>query len=73
MHLDVERDFCPACKAHPAFVGRDLRRLAARLRVAGFEVAADEPLDGLDRLYASNPFGNHIEFMEPMQGPTGAT
>ncbi len=68
VHLGVERDFRPARKAHPAFVVRGLRDLAAGLRVGGFEVVADEPLEGFDRLYASDPFGNRVEFMEPLAG-----
>jgi catechol 2,3-dioxygenase-like lactoylglutathione lyase family enzyme len=69
VYLGVERDFRPARKAHPAFVVRDLRGLADGLRARGFEVAADEPLEGFDRLYASDPFGNRIELMEPTGGP----
>lgn len=72
LHLGVERDFRPARKAHPAFVVRGLRDLAADLRARGFEVAADEPLEGFDRLYAADPFGNRIELMEPSAGPPGA-
>lgn len=69
VHLGVERDFRPARKAHPAFVVRDLRGLAARLRAGGFAVVADEPLEGFDRLHVSDPFGNRIELMEPRRGP----
>jgi catechol 2,3-dioxygenase-like lactoylglutathione lyase family enzyme len=68
VHLGVERDFRPARKAHPAFIVRGLRHLAADLRARGFAVAADEPLEGFDRLYASDPFGNRIELMEPTGG-----
>ena len=65
VHLEVERDFRPAQEAHPAFVVRGLRDLAAVLRAHGYDVAADEPLEGFDRLYASDPFGNRVELMEP--------
>ena len=68
VHLGVERDFRPARKAHPAFVVSGLRDLAAALRARGFEVVADEPLEGFDRLYASDPFGNRVELMEPAPG-----
>jgi catechol 2,3-dioxygenase-like lactoylglutathione lyase family enzyme len=68
VHLGVERDFRPARKAHPAFVVRGLRDLAAVLRARGYDVAADEPLEGFDRLYASDPFGNRVELMEPVVG-----
>lgn len=71
VHLGVERDFRPARKAHPAFVVSGLRGLAAVLRARGFEVGADEPLEGFDRLYANDPFGNRVELMEPVVGPPG--
>ncbi|HVW91119.1 MAG TPA: VOC family protein [Devosia sp.] len=64
LHLGVEADFRPARKAHPAFLVKDLDSLAARLDRAGFPPAADEPLDGYDRLYVADPFGNRLELME---------
>jgi catechol 2,3-dioxygenase-like lactoylglutathione lyase family enzyme len=65
IHLGVEPDFRPARKAHPAFVVSGLRELAADLRARGFAVAADEPLEGFERFYVSDPFGNRVELMEP--------
>ena len=67
IHLGVEKDFIPARKAHPAFIVRDLSGLIARLRAAGATVVDDEPLEGYDRIYASDPFGNRLEFMEPLK------
>ena len=71
VRLGAERDFRPARKAHPAFIVSGLRALAAVLRARGFEVVADEPLEGFDRLYASDPFGNRVELMQPVNGPRG--
>ncbi len=68
VHFGVDRDFRPARKANPAFVVRGLRESAALLPARGFEVVADEPLEGFDRLYASDSFGNRVEFMEPLAG-----
>ncbi len=68
VHLGVEAAFRPARKAHPAFVVRDLEGLAARLRAKGFEVVEDEPLEGYERLYVHDPFGNRVELMEPKGG-----
>lgn len=65
MHLGVEVDFIPARKAHPAFIVDDLRALAAGLERAGYRVAEDQPLQGYDRLYVDDLFGNRIELMEP--------
>ena len=71
VHLGVESDFAPARKAHPAFVVDDVRALAAKLMAAGHRVAEDEPLAGYDRVYADDPFGNRIEFMQPLGADRG--
>src|SRR3954451_4658631 len=66
VHLGVEKDFHAATKAHPAFIVSSIRILAGRLAEAGFTVVDDEPLDGYDRVYVSDPFGNRVELMEPI-------
>jgi catechol 2,3-dioxygenase-like lactoylglutathione lyase family enzyme len=72
VHLGVESDFRPARKAHPAFLTGDLVTLTAALQTAGFTVRTDEPLDGYDRVYVDDPFGNRIELMERKPcNPTG--
>ena len=53
----------------PGSIVSELRGLAAVLRARGYAVVADEPLEGFDRLYASDPFGNRVELMEPVDGP----
>ena len=65
VHLGVERDFHPATKAHPAFVVDDVQGLPRALTAAGYTVTDDEPLDGYDRVYVHDPFGNRIELMQP--------
>lgn len=65
IHLGVDKDFRPAKKAHPALIVEDIEGLAERCRSAGHEVVHDEPLEGYDRVYVSDPFGNRIELMEP--------
>jgi catechol 2,3-dioxygenase-like lactoylglutathione lyase family enzyme len=65
VHLGVEKDFVPARKAHPAFVVEDLPNLVARLEQAGYRVVEDQPLEGYERRYVDDPFGNRIELMEP--------
>jgi catechol 2,3-dioxygenase-like lactoylglutathione lyase family enzyme len=64
VHLGVEQDFRPARKAHPALLVDNLADLAARLSAAGIEIKRDEPLEGYDRIYVDDPFGNRIELME---------
>jgi catechol 2,3-dioxygenase-like lactoylglutathione lyase family enzyme len=65
LHLGVDSDFRPNRKAHPAFVVRGLAPLVARCVAAGVAPVTDEPLDGFDRVYVSDPFGNRIELLEP--------
>jgi catechol 2,3-dioxygenase-like lactoylglutathione lyase family enzyme len=66
VHLGVEEHFRPAAKAHPAFLVRDVRALAEVIASAGFTVVDDQPLDGYDRIYVHDPFGNRIELMQPI-------
>ena len=65
VHLGVETDFHPARKAHPALLVDDLPALKSALQAAGFTVRIDEPLEGYDRIYVDDPFGNRIELLEP--------
>ncbi|HRW37786.1 MAG TPA: VOC family protein [Aquihabitans sp.] len=67
VHLGVDRDFRPATKAHPALLVRDVRALAAELAAAGCRVVDDEPLEGYDRVYVDDPFGNRIELLQPLE------
>ena len=67
VHLGVEDPFRPAKKAHTAFRVDDVQDLAARARAAGYEVVDDELLEGFDRIYIYDPFGNRLEFMQPIQ------
>jgi catechol 2,3-dioxygenase-like lactoylglutathione lyase family enzyme len=63
VHLGVDAGFQPARKAHPAFLVADLDALRARLGSAGVECRNDEPLDGYERTYVDDPFGNRIELL----------
>jgi catechol 2,3-dioxygenase-like lactoylglutathione lyase family enzyme len=65
IHLGVEQDFRPAKKAHPALLVTDLRALVQSLSAAGVEIVDDEPLEGYDRVYVHDPFGNRLELLEP--------
>jgi catechol 2,3-dioxygenase-like lactoylglutathione lyase family enzyme len=66
VHLGVEQAFRPARKAHPAFIVRDLVGLTTRLAAAGHPARVEEPLEGWNRVYVDDPFGNRIELMEPL-------
>jgi catechol 2,3-dioxygenase-like lactoylglutathione lyase family enzyme len=60
LHVGVEEPFSPARKAHPAFAVDDLDALAARLG----DVRWDDAVPGVRRFYASDPFGNRLEFVQ---------
>lgn len=64
VHLGVEDDFRPARKAHPALRVGSLAAMLDACRQAGAEIAAAERLDGCERAYVSDPFGNRIELIE---------
>jgi catechol 2,3-dioxygenase-like lactoylglutathione lyase family enzyme len=66
IHLGVEIDFRAARKAHPALLVEDLPALKTLLKVAGYSLNTAEPLEGYDRIYVNDPFGNRIELMEPL-------
>ena len=59
LHVGVDAAFAPARKAHPAFAVADLDALAAHLG----DVTWDEELPRVRRFYASDPFGNRLEFL----------
>jgi len=65
VHLGVDPHFRPATKAHAGLLVEDLPALVARLADAGVAVRTDEPLEGYERVYVDDPFGNRIELMEP--------
>jgi GNAT superfamily N-acetyltransferase/catechol 2,3-dioxygenase-like lactoylglutathione lyase family enzyme len=71
LHLGVEQDFRPAKKAHVALLVDDLASLAKKLEDAGVSARSDEPLEGYDRVYVDDVFGNRIELMEKW-GPSGS-
>lgn len=66
IHLGVDQAFHPARKAHPAFLVRDLSQLRSRCEAAGVQTTEDEPLPGFKRFFVHDPFGNRIEFLEPL-------
>jgi len=64
VHLGVATNFAPATKAHPAFLVRDLSALRAKLLSAGCPMKNDVPIEGFDRIFVDDPFGNRIELMQ---------
>lgn len=72
VHLGVDPQFNPARKAHAGLLVTDLPALVTALAAHGHLAHADEPLDGYDRVYVDDPFGNRLELLEPV-APTGPT
>ena len=66
VHLGVEQDFRPNVKAHVAFEVDDVAALAARAAAAGYKTQSDDDLDGFERVYIYDPFGNRLEFLKPL-------
>ena len=66
IHLGVEESFSPAKKAHPGLLVRDILLLAKKLEKAGSPVNWDENLPHYRRFYSEDPFGNRLEFLEPI-------
>lgn len=66
LNLGVEEGFRPARKAHPGIVVADLDALAQRLEAAGAPVTWDDGFPGHRRIYADDPFGNRLEFLQPL-------
>ena len=64
VHLGVDKDFAPARKAHPAFIVDDLGGLTNNLKQAGYRLVEDTPLEGYDRIFVDDPFGNRIELIQ---------
>ena len=64
LHVGVEADFRPAKKAHPALLVRELPALLEKLKAANCVIKFDQPLEGFERAFTEDPFGNRIELLE---------
>lgn len=68
LHIGVEPNFVAPRKAHPAFTVSGLDALREKLKQAGYAVTGDDDFIGYNRFYVQDPFGNRIEFVEPISG-----
>jgi catechol 2,3-dioxygenase-like lactoylglutathione lyase family enzyme len=66
LHLGVEDQFRPAVKAHPAILVEGLGKVRARIEEAGYKVSDTVQIEGFDRLYVRDPFGNRLELIEAL-------
>lgn len=67
LHLREEAGFRPGERAHPGMRVRGLASLAARLEAAGHALRRDARYPGRSRFYVADPFGNQLEFLEPLE------
>lgn len=67
IHVAVEDDFRPATKAHPGLLVDDLDAWAQRLIALDHAVTWDDAFPGMRRFYSTDPFGNRLEFLEPIR------
>jgi catechol 2,3-dioxygenase-like lactoylglutathione lyase family enzyme len=65
LHLGAEEDFRPARRGHPGILVTDLDDIVSRLAGAGQAVGWDADFPGFRRVYAHDPFGNRLEFLQP--------
>lgn len=65
IHCGVEATVA-ASRRHPALLTDGLDALKAALEAAGVATETDRELPGYRRFYAIDPFGNRIEFLEPI-------
>jgi catechol 2,3-dioxygenase-like lactoylglutathione lyase family enzyme len=69
VHLGVEEEsFRPAVKAHPALLVQGLEKLRGRVEEAGYKVSDTVQLEGYERIYVRDPFGNRLELIEKRAG-----
>lgn len=66
LHLGVEDEFRPARKGHPGIQVTDLDDIVQRLSRAGQDAEWDDAFTGFRRVYAQDPFGNRLEFLQPL-------
>ena len=70
VHLGVEKDFRANVKPHVAFEVDDVQALSDRARAAGYAVKPDDEIADVERAFVFDPFGNRLEFLKPLAGPS---
>ena len=53
-------------RAHPAILVTGLEKLRARIEEAGYKISDTVQLEGFDRVYVRDPFGNRLELIEAL-------
>ena len=65
LHCGVEEEVTPS-RRHPALLVDNLAALRQRLDEAGVPAQDDRQIPGYTRFYATDPFGNRLEFLQPL-------
>ena len=63
-HVQLAMPAGEEARARAGLLVKQLRSIVALCRERGFRVVDDEPLEGYDRVYVDDPFGNRLELME---------
>jgi catechol 2,3-dioxygenase-like lactoylglutathione lyase family enzyme len=66
IHLGVDTNFHPATKAHPGLLVSDLQAIIARCQEKQLPLVADAPLEGYQRIFLNDPFGNRLELLQKL-------
>ncbi|CAM3866186.1 VOC family protein [Mesobacillus zeae] len=64
VHIGIQNEFSPAVKAHPAFEVENLEELQQKLTEQNISIKDDDLLEGAERFYVNDPFGNRLEFLK---------
>ncbi|WP_394579782.1 VOC family protein [Cytobacillus firmus] len=64
IHIGVQEGFLPAKKAHPGFIVDNLEALRSSLQEQKITIKEEPPIEGRERFFVDDPFGNRIEFLE---------
>jgi catechol 2,3-dioxygenase-like lactoylglutathione lyase family enzyme len=67
LHLGIE-EMGPASRRHVALLTDNLQGLRRRLQAAGVESEEAISLEGMERFYCRDPFGNRLEIVEMTGG-----
>lgn len=69
LHVSLEEGINrTATKAHIAYQVDDVSAWREKLTAGGFTMAESVPIPGYHRFEFRDPFGNRVEFIQPVQG-----
>ena len=64
LHVREEPGESFTCRRHPAFEVADLEAARLELEQKGISIAYSSEIDGRQRFFIRDPFGNRIEFLQ---------